>query len=261
MGARFAGRVAIVTGGGSGIGEATVVRLAREGAAVVVADIDLGAAERVTGLVVGAGGRACACEVDIADPLQVEAMVASTVDRFGRLDVLDNNATSGSMGRVADISIADWTRTLTINLSGHFFAMRAAIPVMQAQGGGAIVNLASVAALTAEAGLGAYAAAKSGLIALTRNVASEYARDGIRCNVVCPGGIETPPTRAFIQAIDGVRPKMERANPMRRLGQADEVAAMVCFLASDEASYVTGGTFVVDGGAFADNSVGLLGDD
>ena len=139
--------------------------------------------------------------------------------------------------------------------------MRAVIPVMLAQGRGAIVNMGSVAGLTAEAGLGVYAAAKAGLAALTRNVAAEYGRLGIRANCVCPGAIETPPTQAFIQAVDGVRARMERATPMRRLGRAEEVAALVCFLASDEASYVNGATYVVDGGASADGTVGLLGVD
>jgi NAD(P)-dependent dehydrogenase (short-subunit alcohol dehydrogenase family) len=259
MAGRFAGKVALVTGAASGIGEATARRLAAEGAAVVVADIDAAGAHRVTEGIAAAGGRASACVADLANAAAVERMVRHASEAFGRLDVLHNNATSGAMGRVHETTLEDWSRTLAVNLTGHFLAMRAAIPLMLAQGGGAIVNMGSVAALTAEAGLGAYAAAKAGLIALTRNVAAEYGRHGIRANVVCPGAIATPPTRAFIQAVEGVRERMERANPMRRLGTADEVAALVCFLASDEASYVNGATYVVDGGAFADNTIGLLG--
>jgi len=254
---RFAGKVAIVTGAASGIGEATARRLAAEGAAVVVADRDEAGARRVADAI---AGRARPCVVDIADPDAGAAMVREARDAFGRLDVLVNNAASGAIGRVHETSLEDWSRTLAVNLTGHFLAMRAAIDVMLAQGVRAIVNLASVAALTAEAGIGAYAAAKAGLLALTRNVAAEYGRHGIRANAVCPGASETPPTRAFVQAVDGIRDRMEAANPMRRLGRAEEVAALVCFLASDEASYVNGGTFVVDGGAFADSTVGLLGD-
>jgi NAD(P)-dependent dehydrogenase (short-subunit alcohol dehydrogenase family) len=260
MPGRFAGKVALVTGAASGIGEATARRLAAEGAHVVVADVNAEGAEHMVETIIAAGGRASACPTDIANPDAVERMVRQATDVCGRLDVLHNNATSGTMGRVHETSIADWNRTLAVNLTGHFLAMRAAIPVMLAQRSGAIVNMASVAALVAEAGLGAYSAAKAGLIALTRNVAAEYGRHGIRANCICPGAIETPPTRAFIAAVGGTRARMERATPMRRLGRAEEVAALVCFLASDEASYINGATYVVDGGASADNTVGLLGE-
>lgn len=257
--ARFSGRVAIVTGAASGIGEATARRLAREGAAVVVADLLADGASRVADAIQADGGQALAQRVDIADTESVARLVDATLDAFGAIHVLDNNATSGCMGRVGDLSVADWNRTLAVNLTGHFLVIRTALPHLLAAGGGAIVNVSSVAALTAEAGLGAYAAAKAGLLALTRNVAAEYGREGLRCNAICPGAIATPPTNAFIAAVDGVRERMERANPMRRLGRAEEVAALVSFLASDEASFVNGATYVVDGGAFADASVGLLG--
>lgn len=261
MSLRFAERVAVVTGAASGIGAATALRLAREGAAVVVADVDGAGATDVVQRITRTGGRAVACVVDITDADAVAAMIATATDAFGRLDVLHANATRGTMGRVHEMTLRDWETTLAVNLTGHFLAMRAALPVMLAQGRGAIVTMSSGAALAAEAGLGAYAAAKAGLIALTRNVAAEYGRHGIRANCICPGAIDTPPTRAFIRVVDGVQARMERATPMRRLGTADEVAALVCFLASDEASYVNGATYTVDGGASADASVGLLGVD
>lgn len=258
---RLSGRVAAVTGGASGIGEATAVRLAAEGARVVVGDVNEAGAARVAEEIVRRGGSAVPCAVDIADPASVEAFLETTLHAFGALHVVDNNATAGGMGRVGDVTVADWNRTLAVNLTGHFLVIRASLPHLLAAGGGSIVNVSSVAALTAEAGLGAYAAAKAGLLALTRNVAAEYGALGIRCNAVCPGAIATPPTKAFIAAVDGMRERMERANPMRRLGRAEEVAALVAFLASDDASFVNGATYVVDGGAYADKSVGLLGGD
>jgi len=254
---RFEGRVALVTGGGSGIGEATCRRLADEGARVVVADVDEAAARRVAEAVGGSAVRA-----DVSDPTQSAAMIRHAVDVFGRLDVLDNNATGdGTIGRLADVDVAAWQRALAVNLTGPFLAIKFALPVMLAQGKGAIVNIASNAALEAEEGLGAYASAKAGLLALTRNVAAEYGRRGIRCNVISPGAVETPPTKAFLAAVDGIRAKMERANTLRRLGQPEEIAAAVAFLASDDASFVNGTLVVVDGGAHAANQVGLLGGD
>lgn len=256
---RFDGKVALVTGGASGIGEATARRFGAEGAAVIVADIDGEGAERVARTIVSAGGLANAFVADISRPDDVEAMIRHAVEGFGRLDVLHNNATSGAMALVADMSVEDWGRTIAVNLTAHFLATRSALPVMVAQGGGAIVNMSSAAALSAEEGLAAYASAKAGLIALTRNTAAEYARHNVRVNCICPGAILTPPTLAFIQAVEGVRERMERANPMRRIGTADEVASLVLYLASDEASFVTGAVYVIDGGATATASVGLMG--
>src|SRR5262245_23118515 len=252
---RFDGRVALVTGGGSGIGEATCHRLAAEGARVVVVDIDESAARRVAEATGGSAFRA-----DVTHAAQSEAMIRHAVTTYGRLDVLDNNATGGgTIGRVADVDLDAWQRALAINLTAPFLAIKFALPAMLAQGGGAIVNISTAAAVQAEEGLAPYASAKAGLLALTRNVAAEYGRHGIRCNAICPGAVETPPTRAFLNAVEGIRGKMERANTLRRLAQPEEIAAAVAFLASDDASFVNGSVYMVDGGAHAGKQVGLIG--
>jgi meso-butanediol dehydrogenase/(S,S)-butanediol dehydrogenase/diacetyl reductase len=250
--------VAVVTGGASGIGAATARRLVADGARVVIADIDGDAAH---GLAAELGSAARAVQTDISDPNGAPLLVAAALDRFGRLDIVHNNAAGGAAGRIADLDVATWNRTLAVNLSGHFYVTRAALAPMLAQGSGVFVNTATAAAVLVEEGIGAYAAAKAGLIALTRQVAVEYGRRGIRANCICPGAVATPPTLAFISVVEGVRGRMEAANPLRRIAAPEELASVVAFLASDESSFINGATIMVDGGATADNTVGLLGGD
>lgn len=256
---RFKGRVAVVTGGGSGIGEATARRLADEGARVLVADINEEAAGRVVADIVAAGGTARASHTDVTDPEQVKAMIRNAVDHFGRLDVLHNNATRGTGGFVGDMSIEEWQAVVAINLTAPFVATRCALPIMIDQGGGAIVNMASAVAFSAEHGLGAYAAAKAGVLSLTRSTAIEYGRHNIRANCVVPGAIATPPTLMFASISTELRDRIDEACPLRRMGRPEEVAAVVAFLASDEASFINGAAYFVDGGAMATHNIGLLG--
>jgi NAD(P)-dependent dehydrogenase (short-subunit alcohol dehydrogenase family) len=257
----IAGKVALVTGAASGIGEATAHRFAAEGAKVVAVDVNGDGAERVAASIRAAGAVASAFAADVTDPAAAREMIRHAVATFGRLDVLDNNATSGTMGRVADVSLEEWNRVVAINLTAPFIAAKLAIPVMLERNGGVIVNISSAAGVQAEEGLAAYASAKAGLLALTRNIAAEYGRRGIRCNAVCPGAVLTPPTRAFLGAVDGIQARMEQATPLRRIASPEEIASVVVFLASDESSYVNGATIMVDGGATATNQVGLLGGD
>lgn len=252
------GKVALITGGASGIGEAAARRFAAEGTRVVIADIDENGARRVAADI---GAAALAVHGDITVPESAAAMVRQAVERFGRLDVVHNNAASGMPGRVGDLATESWEATVRLNLTGHFLVTRAALPALLQGGGGAIVNMATAAAVMAEEGLGAYAAAKAGVIALTRQTAAEYGRRGVRANCVCPGAIATPPTLAFARMIEGIRERMEAANPLRRLGRPEEVAAVVVFLASDDAGFINGATIMVDGGATADNSIGLFGEE
>jgi len=246
---RFAGRAVIVTGAGSGIGRATAIAFAAEGASVVVADIDeAGAAATVD--VIGAGGGASAVSVvDVADEASVVAMVQSCVGQFGRLDVLHNNAYWAPLYRpVVDTTAEEWHRTIDVTLGGVFFGCKHAIPAMIAGGGGAIVNTASVAGfMVGSPQFAAYMAAKGGVVQLTRSVAMDYGRDGIRCNAVCPGFIETPATAPLMSDPERVEFLLSKLL-VGRPGQPDDIAAAVLYLASDESSFMTGQTLVVDGG-------------
>lgn len=244
-------KVAIVTGGGSGIGRATALRFAAEGAAVVVADISADAAAAVAAEISAAGGRAAARTVDVAVASQVDALVEEAVARFGRIDVLMNNAASPHGAPIAATTDADWRRVMSVTLDGVFYGMRAALVRMTAQGCGSILNISSGAGLGGEVMLGAYGAAKAAVINLTKTAAVENAAFGVRVNCICPGPIATPPLRAWLGAIPGGAEAFSKQIPAKRIGEPAEIAAVAAFLASDEASYVTGAVVVADGGVNA----------
>jgi meso-butanediol dehydrogenase/(S,S)-butanediol dehydrogenase/diacetyl reductase len=251
MEGRLQGKVAIVTGGGSGIGRATALRFAREGAVVVVADVVASAAESVVVEILAQGGRAEALAVDVSSSAAVDAMVDGAAARHGRLDVLMNNAAAPHGAPVAATTDADWRRVMAVTLDGVFFGVRAALRVMAPRGGGSVINISSGAGLGGEVMLGAYGAAKAAVLNLTKTAAVENAACGVRVNCICPGPIATPPLRAWLDAIPGGVEHFEKQIPARRIGRPDEIAAVAVFLASDEASYVTGAVIVADGGVNA----------
>lgn len=258
---RFDGKVGLITGAGSGIGRATAIGLAQRGGKVVVADVNGEKADAVAAEIVALGGTAIAVVADMANPADIDAMVTRAVEQFGRLDVLHNNAFGvpptlqrNRTARFADIDQAVWDYTIQVGLTAVMQATRRVLPIMQRQGGGAIVNTASISGLFADYGIAAYNAMKAGVVNLTRVVAIEYARDGIRCNCVCPGAIDTPLLRRTL-SIPGFAAATDAAIPMGRLGQPAEMAAVVLFLASDLASYVTGAAFVADGGLTAKTGI------
>lgn len=239
----FVGKVAIVTGGGSGIGEACATLLARRGAQVLVADVAAEPAQRVASAI---GDAALAHVVDVADPVACEAMVGAAVERFGRLDVAVNNAgIGGPQAPTGEYPLDGWEAVISVNLSGVFHCLRAEIPAMLAGGGGAIVNMASILGSVGFARSVAYVSAKHGVVGMTRTAAIEYAPHGIRVNSVGPGFIETPLLAAaspeIVAGVAGL-------HPLGRLGRAEEVAELVAFLASDRASNTTGAYYVTDGG-------------
>jgi NAD(P)-dependent dehydrogenase (short-subunit alcohol dehydrogenase family) len=252
---KLAGKVAIVTGAASGIGRATALLMAREGAAVVVADLNGAGANTVANEIEAAGGRAVGQAADVADEASVVAMIEAAAKHFGGLDVLHNNAAASDPalmsrdGDVADLDIAVFDRTLAVNLRGPMLGCKHAIPRMLARGGGAIVNTSSAAALVGDPVRTAYGASKAGLDSLTRYVATQYGKRGIRCNSIAPGVIATPALAA------NVPPEMiaiyERSHLTPRLGKPEDIAAAVVFLASDDAAFITGQTISVDGGLLA----------
>ena len=248
------GKTALISGAARGIGRATALLFAKEGARVAVADLDGDGAAATVALINKAGGQAIAITVEIAKPDQVNAMVARAVDAFGRLDCAFNNAgISGYQVGSAGQKTADWSedafdRMIAVNLKGVWLAMRAEIEVMAKQGGGAIVNTGSIAGLVGLPTSSAYVAAKHGVLGLTKTAAIEYAAAKIRVNAVCPGYIETDMTKD-VMARRGEQ--ILAATPFKRMGTAQEIAEMVCWLASDRASYVSGACYNVDGGYLA----------
>ena len=251
-------KISIVTGAGSGIGEATAKLFAAEGALVVIADIDDQGGNRVAGEI---GSAATFRHTDVSSSIEVEGLIRSAVERFGRLDVLFNNAFATTWGPVGEMPLEGWHKTLSVTLTGVFYGMHFALPQMVAQGGGAIVNTASISGLGGDYGAGAYNAAKAGVVNLTRSAAIEYARKSIRINAVCPGVIATPAVLNGLIARSRdpqrARQRAEECHPMGRLGKPEEIAKVVLFLASDDASFMTGSMVVVDGGVTA--HTGLMG--
>ncbi len=241
--------VAIVSGGGSGIGRATATRFASEGAQVVVADIDAEGGEETVSQIESDGGEAVFVEVDVMNEEDVERMVDTAVDTFGGLDFAFNNAgIEGAQTPTPEQPMDNWNRVISINLQGVFLAMRAEIPAMLEDGGGAIVNTASVAGILGFPNLSPYVASKHGVIGLTRSAALEFSSDGVRVNAVCPGVIDTPMVaRAKEEDPESMEGAMA-ATPIGRLGEPEEIASAATWLCSDDASFVTGESLVVDGG-------------
>lgn len=255
---RVAGKVCVVTGAGSGIGRAVALRLAEEGGRVLCADLAGGSAEETAGMADEAGrpvgGEAVARTVDVAVAAEVDAMVADAVGRWGRIDVLVNNAGVNLPGLLHEVPDEVIDRTLDVNVKGQLYGCRAAIPHMLAQGGGSIVNVASVNGIVSEPFLTVYSASKGASVMLTKGVALDYAKQGIRCNVICPGWVDTPINHAHARMLGGleqVYATIDSFQPIGRPGEPREIANVALFLASDEASFMTGSVVVADGGMTA----------
>jgi meso-butanediol dehydrogenase/(S,S)-butanediol dehydrogenase/diacetyl reductase len=245
------GKVAIVTGGASGIGAATLRSLAAHGASVVCADINDDAGEAVAADIVAGGGRAFFRHCDVGELSQLEATVAAAVDRLGGLDIMHNNAMWSGGGWVADLDPEIWQRSLQVMLTGVFYGCRAALPAMLRRGGGAIVNTASIEAFGGEMMASPYSTAKAGVVNFTRNVAIEYGRRGIRANAVCPGIVQTPLFELMCSFARRSREEMANLSALGRILRPEEIAEVVAFLCSDAASAITGAAIVADGGLTA----------
>lgn len=244
------GKVALVTGAGSGIGEAIALLFAKEGAKVTLADVDVAGAERVAAAVKQHGGETLVVRNDVSSAPECEAAVAATVKAFGRLDISVNNAgVAGPAMLTGDYPLDGWEKVIGINLNGVFYGMRYQIPAMLKSGGGSIINIASILGQVGFATASAYVAAKHGVVGLSKNAAIEYATQGIRVNSVGPGFIRTPLLEKNLseEQMGGIA----AMHPMNRLGTPEEVAELVSWLASDKASFVTGAYYAVDGGYLA----------
>ncbi|WP_405142911.1 glucose 1-dehydrogenase [Sphaerisporangium sp. NBC_01403] len=249
---KFQDKVVLVTGGGSGIGRAVALGFAQEGATVVVAARRREPLDQTVKLIEAAQGRATALTADVTRPAEVAGLVSEIVRRHGRLDIAVNNAGVFTMGQVADIDEADWSHTLDVNVTGVFLSMKHEIAAMREGGGGVIVNVASqIGAHKRIPGLGAYAASKAAVAALTRTAALEYIREGIRINAVSPGPHDTPMSMRPGETLSDRDDRMKAQLPIGRVGTLEEITASVLWLASDDAGFAVGHDLVVDGGSTA----------
>jgi NAD(P)-dependent dehydrogenase (short-subunit alcohol dehydrogenase family) len=248
---KLAQRAAVITGAGSGIGRAMALRFAAEGAVILAADVNADAAAATAAAVREQGGRAEPFTVNVVEPEQVQAMVERARTSFGRVDILCNNAGIGSTTSVVDQPIDEWDRVMAVNVKSVFLGCKFAIPVMLEQGGGCIINTASVAGMVGIVNRAAYSASKGAVIALTKQVAIDYVERNIRVNCLCPGTVDSPWVgRLLAQSDDAaeMRRALEARQPMGRLGTPEEVAGAALYLASDDAAFITGTGLVIDGG-------------
>ena len=243
------GKVGIVTGSGSGIGRVTAQVFAREGARVAVADWNEESAQETVGMIESEGHEAICIQADVSDEQSVEAMVRTTIERFGRLDCASNNAALGAgFHPTHELDRGRWDRCLAVSLTGVWLCLKYEVLAMLECGGGSIVNISSVSGIKGQVTQAAYAASKGGVIALTKTAAAEYAQRGIRVNSVAPGGIETPGMAAYLKAYPKIRETTENQHAMRRFGRPEEIADAVTYLCSDRSSFVTGQILGVEGG-------------
>ena len=253
-------QVAVITGAGSGIGQATALAFAREGASVVVADYNLQAAQETVRLIhtleqedgtPPKGTRVAAFQANVTVAADASALVDFTVQTFGKVNILVNNAGVGVVGTILTTSEEDWDRIFAVNVKGIFHCSRSAIPKMIEQGGGVIVNVSSIVAIVAVVDRAAYGASKGAVLALTKAMAADHVKDNIRVNCVCPGTVDTPWVERMVQSYDDpeeARRKMVTRQPVGRLGTAEEIAGAILYLAAPEASFATGSALVIDGG-------------
>jgi NAD(P)-dependent dehydrogenase (short-subunit alcohol dehydrogenase family) len=250
---QFSGKVALVTGGASGLGRTSAIALAQEGAKVAVSDVNVSEGEATARRISAAGGQAIFVKADVTKPGEVEALVQETIKAFGRLDLALNNAgIDGVRARTADYPEDVWHQVINVNLTGVFLCLKFELPLMVKQGGGVIVNMSSVAGVTGFPGHAAYTASKHGVIGLTKTAAIDYAKAGIRVNAICPAYTRTPMLTRMLEQRPDVEAKLISRVPLRRLGTAEEIARAAIYLFSDAAAFITGHSLVMDGGIVAE---------